>query len=89
MHAEMVARYEGFPELAKGQQARHYRHVALTSFYLLGCSEEAKARHAKGSSEFERTYRIDELDPDFVQRFQSVKGLSAFAQLTAPERMLL
>ena len=89
MHAEMVARYHGFPELARGQQARHYRHVALTSFYILGCSDYAKQRHAPKSAEFERSYRIDELHPDFIERFNAVKGLTKFAQLTAPERMLL
>ena len=89
MHAQMVQEYEGFPKLEKAQQARHYRHVALTSFYLLGCPDYAKQRHAPGSKEFERSYQIDELHPDFANRFQSVKGLAKFAQLTAPERMLL
>ena len=85
----MVKRHEGFPEPAKGQQARHYRHVALTTFYLLGCSDYAKQRHAPKSTEFERSYRIAELHPDFVERFKAVKSLTKFAQLTAPERMLL
>ena len=89
MHAEMVKEYEGFPEMDSGQKARHYRHVALTTFYLLGCSDYAKQRHAPNSTEFDRSYRIDELHPDFVERFKAVKGLTKFAQLTAPERMLL
>ena len=85
----MVKQYDGFPVLAKGQQARHYRHVALTSCYLLGCPDYAKQRHADGSKEFERSYRIEELHPDFAERLQSIRSTTRCAQLTAPERMLL
>lgn len=89
MHHAMVKLDIGMPPLAEGQMARHYRHVALTTMHLVGCSDEAKTRHAKGSSEFERSYHIDDLNPEFALRFGAVEGITAFAQLYACERLLL
>ena len=89
MHQTMVNLNIGMPPLAEGQMARHYRHVALTTMHLVGCPDEARERHAKGSSEFERSYHIDDLHPEFALRFRSVEGITAFAQLYACERLLL
>ena len=89
MHHAMVELDIGMPPLAEGQMARHCRHVALTTMHLVGCSDEAKPRHTKGSSEFERSYHIDDLHPEFALRFRSVEGITAFAQLYACERLLL
>ena len=88
MHHAMVEKL-GMPPLAEGQMARHYRHVALTTMHLVGCPGEAKARHTKDSTEFERSYNIDELHPDFALRFNIVENVPAFAQLHACERLLL
>ena len=89
MHHAVVNLNVGMPPLAEGQMARHYRHVALTTMHLVGSADEARTRHAKGSTEFERSYHIGELNPDFALRFKSIEGITAFAQLHACERLLL
>ena len=88
LHTIMVDRFE-MPPLSEGQMARHYRHVALTLMYLVGCPSEAKARHSKGSKEFERSYEIDEAHPDFAMRLNALEDSGHFAQLYAAERLLL
>ena len=81
----------GMPAFAAGCHPRHYRHVALSTMHFVGSADTAKvlSTHAKDSTVFQESYKIADLDPDFKARHLRVHELSSFAQLTAPERLLL
>jgi hypothetical protein len=89
MHRQIVEAYDTFPPLEDRMTARHYRHVALTSMHAVGCAHEAKRLHMPGSTQFEQSYHIDSLHPDFANRLQVVAEASAFAELRACERLML
>ena len=71
------------------QQARYYRHVALSSMHLVGCGDEAKLRHTDKSEEFAKSYSITSPHPEFAARLKRFVGLTSFAALRACERLLL
>jgi len=84
-------RMEGMPPFAAGCHPRHYRHVALSSMHFVGAADSAKvlSTHASDSKVFQEAYKIADMDPDFKARYLLVHKLTSFAQLTAPERLLL
>ena len=84
-------RMEGMPPFGAGCHPRHYRHVALSSMHFVGAADSAKvlSTHAKDSKVYQETYKIADMDPDFKARYLLVHKLTSFAQLTAPERLLL
>ena len=84
-------RMEGMPALGKGCHPRHYRHVSLSSMHFVGSADSARvlSAHAADSKVFQENYRIADVDPDFKARCLLVHELTSFAQLTAPERLLL
>ena len=86
-HNRMV----GMPPFAKGCHPRHYRHVSLSSMHFVGSADSARvlSTHAADSKVFQENYRIADMDPDFKARYLMVHKLTSFAQLTAPERLLL
>ena len=84
-------RMEGMPTLGLGCHPRHYRHVALSSMHFAGAADSAKilSTHSTDSKVYQESYKIADVDPDFKARYLSVHKLTGFAQLTAPERLLL
>ena len=81
----------GMPAFATGCHPRHYRHVSLSTMHFVGSADTAQvlSTHAKDSTIFRENYKIADMDPDFKARYLRVHELSSFAQLTAPERLLL
>ena len=84
-------RMEGMPLLATGCHPRHYRHVSLSSMHFVGSSDSAKvlSTHASDSKVYQESYKIADMDSNFKARYLSVHKLTSFAQLSAPERLLL
>lgn len=85
------AKMPGMPALAKGCHPRHYRHVSLSTMHFVGASASAKvlSTHAADSTVFRQSYQIADVDTGFKARYLQVHELTGFAQLTAPERLLL
>ena len=89
--AQHHCKMQGMPALETGCHPRHHRHVALSTMHFVGAADSAKvlSTHAADSTGFQESYKIADVNPAFKARHLRVHQLSCFAQLTAPERLLL
>ena len=59
--------------------------------HFVGAADSAKvlSAHTKDSKVYQEAYKIADVNPAFKTRCLMVHKLTSFAQLTAPERLLL